>query len=269
VFAAAANVLVRTLLAPACAACDGVLDAPLTGAVCAACWQAVPRLTPPLCVRCGDSVPVWRARAPECARCRRVTTVVSLARSAGRYDGSLRLIIHALKYGRRRALAAPLGALMREAGRDVLASADAVVPVPIHPFRALQRGFNQADDLACQLGLPVWRALRRVRHGPPQAGLPAARRHANVRAAFQVRLPLPRLVPGDVDLQPWIAGRLRNRSVVLVDDVMTTGATLEACGRVLREAGVRRVCAMTAARAVAAQPASHLPRRLPADGRRR
>ena len=166
-----------------------------------------------------------------------------MARSVGRYDGSLRRIVHALKYDKRRLLAEPLGALLREAGADVLAGADAVVPVPLHPLRAWQRGFNQSDDLARELRLPVWPVLARTRHGPPQAGLPAARRHANVRAAF-----------GISRLGGWrFRRRLFNATVVLIDDVMTTGATMEACGRVLREAGVRRVRALTVARAVVAQ----------------
>src|SRR6185436_12745560 len=100
------------------------------------------------------------------------------------------------------------------------------------------RGFNQADDLACRLGPPVWRVLRRRRHGPPQAGLPAAQRQTNVQDAFALCR------------WPFARAQLRNRSVVLVDDVMTTGATLEACARVLIEAGARSVCALTVARAV-------------------
>lgn len=163
-----------------------------------------------------------------------------MARSAGIYDGSLRRIIHAFKYERRRLLAEPLGRLMREAGRDVLAGADAVVPVPLHPIRVWQRGFNQADDLACQLGLPVWRALRRCRHGPPQAALPAAQRHGNVRTAYA---PSRRFRHRSARAHPSI--------VVLIDDVMTTGATVEACSRVLLEGGVRSVRVLTVARAVA------------------
>jgi ComF family protein len=261
--------LVRIFLAPTCAACDGLLDRPLDGPVCAACWRAVPRLTAPWCVRCGDALPSWRAAGPLCARCRRHPPIVALARSAGRYDGSLRQIIHAFKYGRRRALASPLAALMREAGRDLLAGADAVVPVPLHPWRALRRGFNQADDLARGLDVPVWRVLRRTRHGPPQAALPAAQRHANVRAAYALRWSLPAPASGGVRLEPGLAGRLRNRVVVLVDDVMTTGATLDACGRVLMRAGVRSVGALTAARAVTAPPAPRPPRPRPGTAPRR
>src|SRR5688572_27364085 len=221
--AAATNTFVRVLLGPVCAACGRVLARPLANPVCDDCWQKVAMMTPPWCVRCGDTLADWRSSLPLCARCRRRTPQFALARSAGLYDGSLREIIHAFKYRKRRALASPLAALMRAAGADILSGADAVVPVPLHPLRALQRGFNQADDLARCLGPPVWRVLRRCRHGPPQASLPAARRHANVRDAYAVRAPWLSLLP---------SARLRNRVVILVDDVMTTGATMEACGRV-------------------------------------
>lgn len=197
-------------------------------------------LAPPWCARCGDALDGWRGVEPLCARCRRQPPAFALARSAGRYEGSLREILHAFKYERRRLLAEPLGALMRTAGADLLAGVDAAVPVPLHPLRAWRRGFNQADDLASALRLPVWRVLRRRRHDPPQADLPAARRHGNVRGAFALRR--------------WPPQALRSASVVLVDDVMTTGATINACASVLRDAGVRTVYVLTAARAVAARP---------------
>lgn len=237
----ATNSLVRLLLAPECAACGLELDRPLAGPVCAWCWRGVSRITPPTCVRCGDALASGIA-GPLCTRCREGPRGVAIARSAGRYDGSLRKIIHAFKYEGRRVLAAPLARLMRDAGADLLASADAVVPVPLHPWRAMRRGFNQADDLARHLELPVWRALRRCRHGPPQAGLPAAARHANVHAAYAL------------GIGAFARPRLRNRVVVLIDDVMTTGATVEACARVLVAAGVRSVGVLTAARAMAGSP---------------
>ncbi len=255
-FLATSNAVVRVFLAPGCAACDGILSRPLDSPVCDACWGAIAGVSPPLCARCGDPLNEWRDVDPRCARCRRQPPVFSLARSAGRYEGSLRTIVHAFKYQRRRVLATPLGALMRAAGADVLAGADAVVPVPLHLYRSFERGFNQADDLSCALKLPVWRVLRRTRHGPPQAGLPAARRHGNVRGAFAIR---------------WGMGcaRLRNAAVVLVDDVMTTGATVNACATVLLDAGVRSVGVLTAARAATPPPAAPLSRpRLSAAPRR-
>jgi len=263
-----ANLVIRSFLAPTCAACEALLAAPLRGPVCDACWRAVPRLTPPCCVRCGDALPS-RSAGPACPRCRRHPPVFTLARSAGCYDGSLRRIIHAFKYDGRRVLAGPLAALMRDAGGSLLDGADAVVPVPLHPRRALQRGFNQADDLARALGLPVWRVLGRTRHGPPQAGLPAARRHANVRAAYALRGAWAAPVVEALHVPSLLRRRLRNRVVVLVDDVMTTGATIDACGRVLADAGVRSVRALTVARAVARRPTPPPPPRRQDSVRRR
>lgn len=167
------------------------------------------------------------------------------------YDGTLRAIVHAFKYSGCRALASDLARLMRQAGADALADADAVVPVPLHPWRALRRGFNQADDLACALGLPVWRVLGRARHGPPLAGQPRASRRRSVDGAFH--------------LTWWTRhgparARLPGATVVIIDDVMTTGATLDACASVLIDAGVSRVRALTVARAVARRPPPRPPR---------
>jgi ComF family protein len=156
----------------------------------------------------------------------------------------LRDVVHALKYDARCSTAAPLAALMRDAGQAVLAGADIVVPVPLHPRRRWRRGFNQSDLLARQLGLPMAKALARSRHTPPQVGVPAARRHRNVRDAFQI---CPRTT-ARAARDP--AGPLDGLVVVLVDDVCTTGATLEACARVLREAGAAEVRALTASRVV-------------------
>jgi ComF family protein len=246
---AAANDVVRMLLAPVCVGCAGVLRRPLAGPVCEDCWLAVAGITPPWCWRCGDALAVAHDSAALCQHCRHTPPPFALARSAGRYDGSLRHIIHAFKYQRRRVIAVRLAALMRRAGVEALDGADAVIPVPLHPWRALQRGFNQADDLCVHLGPPVWRVLRRRRYGPPQAGLTAARRRSNVRGAFAVRT--GRILGL---LGPAWSRRLRHRTVVLVDDVMTTGTTLEACAEVLLGAGVRSVRVLTVARAAAARP---------------
>jgi ComF family protein len=226
------------LLAPSCAACDRLLERPSAGPVCSACWTAIRPLTPPLCTRCGEPLPSWRAISlplARCARCRRRPGQIDRAGAIGAYDGALRAVIHALKYDGRRSLARPLAALIAARCAAVLDGAACVVPVPLHPSRRRQRGFNQALDLARHLGLPVVRALERVRATPSQTGLPAARRHGNVRGAFAATRH---------------AGRLRRGAVVIVDDVSTTGATLEACARALKRAGVREVRAVTAARAV-------------------
>ena len=157
------------------------------------------------------------------------------ARAIGAYDGVLRKIVHALKYDGRRSLARTLGTMMRDRGAGILDDAACAVPVPLHASRRRERGFNQAADLAQHLGLPVVAALRRVRATATQTGLPAAQRHRNVRDAFAT-------TPA--------AAALSRAVVVVVDDVSTTGATLEACARVLKEAGVREVRALTAARVI-------------------
>jgi ComF family protein len=263
---AALDAVLSVVFAPACAACDGPLDSPTRGPVCEHCWGSILPLTPPLCDACGDPLATWRTvhradagphhltdgpddldggpKGPpygphhvRCARCRRQNRRIVITRAIGSYDGALRAIVHAFKYDGRRSLAATLGTLMQARGADVLRGANAAVPVPLHPSRRRERGFDQASDLARQVGLPVVHALRRIRPTAVQASLPAARRHGNVRGAFAVRSAV---------------AALNGRIVVLVDDVSTTGATLEACARALAEAGVREVRALTAARVVSA-----------------
>jgi ComF family protein len=215
----------------------------------------------------GDPLPGWRNISREsciCARCRRGPRSISCSRAAGAYDGSLRAIIHAFKYDGRRSLAGRLAGLMRAQGRDVLEGSDCAVPVPLHWRRRRARGFNQAADLAAHLGLPVCHALRRVRGTRPQVDLPAGQRHRNVRGAFA-------MAGGRWQKRRRVAARraVHRRSVVLVDDVCTTGATLEACARVLKAAGAREVRALTVARVAATRRIGPPPPPLASDARRR
>ncbi|MEQ1758789.1 MAG: ComF family protein [Vicinamibacterales bacterium] len=163
---------------------------------------------------------------------------VDLTRAAAVYHGPLRRIIHAYKYEGRRSLARPLGDLLQAAGGDLLRDASCVVPVPLHPLRRVSRGFNQARELALTLPLPTVTALWRVRATQPQEHLTAAARHHNVRGAFRVSPLLGHRVHERL---------IRNQVVVLVDDVRTTGATLNQCARVLKDAGAREVRALTVA----------------------
>lgn len=213
------DAVLAALIAPPCVSCGHVLDRPLAGAVCTQCWEVIGRATTPVV---------------------RLSSSVSSAAAVGEYEGSLRAIIHALKYDGRRSVAPPLTRLMADRGRDILRGADAVVPVPLHRRRERERGFNQAADLARGLGLPVWLMLQRVAPTRAQVALPAEERHHNMRDAFAIRR------------RRW-GGRVRppdlhGKVIVLVDDVMTTGATLDACARVVRGAGARDVRALTAAR---------------------
>jgi ComF family protein len=230
-----ADALLSIVLAPVCAACETSLDEPTRGPVCRACWQGIRHFTPPLCDVCGDPLPSWRSVSIDCGtcpRCRRRSHDLTRSRAIGDYDGPLRDIVHALKYDRRQSLARPLAALLARDGAAILSGADIAVPVPLHRSRKRARGFNQAAEIARYLPIPSAHVLRRVRATVSQTDLPAAKRHANVRHAFAVRR--GRDVTGLV--------------VVLVDDVSTTGATLESCARVLKAAGAREVRALTAAR---------------------
>jgi ComF family protein len=172
---------------------------------------------------------------------------VARAGAAGLYEGRLRDLVHALKYGRRVSLARPLAMLMRERGAPVLEGADLVVPVPLHWQRQRERGFNQAVLLARHLGRPLVAALSRARPTPPQASLRLAKRHANVRDAF---VPARSLWRG----RDWARHAVAGRIVVIVDDVSTTGATLDACARVLVRLGAAEVRALTAARVALGPP---------------
>ena len=229
--------LLSVLLAPVCAACDHPLDRPTHGPVCDACWQAINPFTPPLCDVCGDPRQSWRTMGVEfntCPRCRDGHHLVARARAIGEYDGPLRAIIHALKYDGRRAIARPLAGLMVASGAGVLQDADLAVPVPLHRARKRARGFNQAAELARHLPIPALDALTRTRATVSQTDLPAEARHANVRNAFALRRRV----------------EINGRVIVLVDDVCTTGATLEACARVRLDGGAREVRALNAARVV-------------------
>lgn len=211
---AACDGLLSIVLAPVCAACRRPLESPTRGAVCASCWSAIVPIAP---LGCGCFPPH-----------------ISLATAIGPYEDTLKEIVHALKYDPRPTIARRLGLQMREAGGPVLTGADVVVPVPLHRSRERTRGFNQARALATHLGLPLMDALARSRRTAVQADLPAAGRHANVQGAFVLKVP---------------SSALDGAIVVLVDDVSTTGATLNACAAPLLAAGAREVRALTAARA--------------------
>jgi predicted amidophosphoribosyltransferase len=129
---------------------------------------------------------VGRLDGERCRLCRIAVGAVDRSRAVGAYEGRLRDIIHALKYDGRRSIAPRLAGLLRAAGADLLAGADGVVPVPLHFWRERARGFNQADDLARGLGLPVMPLLERTRATRPQVDLTEFERHRNVKDAFAV-----------------------------------------------------------------------------------
>ncbi len=227
-----------------CENCRQPLDLARVSVLCGRCWSRLERMAPEGCVRCGwpfpDSAGTRGAEAPLCQRCRETKDHFRLARAVLRYreDGVARAAILLAKHGRRLPLLKRLARLLAEEAGKHLAFGewDALVPVPLHWARRWRRGFNQAEVLARAVaqrhGLPVLRgSLCRLRATPPQQGDTEARRR-NVRDAFAVT--------AGTD----IAGR----RLLLVDDVFTTGATVNACARILLRAGAADVGVLTLAR---------------------
>lgn len=220
-----------------CPACGRLVAQPTGGPLCGRCWQAMPRHRTPAC-RCG--LPLLSGRGV-CGRCRRGRQPLAAGASLGPYEGSLRTAIQELKFrGRRRVAGRLAGMLAEDPGvRELVDGSDVLVPVPLHPRRLRERGFNQAALLARELGRRTGRpssdrALVRRKDTSPQAGLSAAARRRNVRDAFAVRR----------------RGQVTGLVVAVVDDVYTTGATAHACARALLDAGAAEVRLLSVARVV-------------------
>ena len=221
-----------------------MLDAGRRSLFCSSCWARMAPVGPPLCPQCGWPFPSPRALEASpthlCGRCRTTRVHFTVARAATLYEakGPGREAILAFKHTGRDSLGRHLAELMAERSGPIMAEGpwDVLAPVPLHPRRERERGFNQAAFLARHLarrvGLPVAaRALRRVRETPPQSGDPTDRQR-NVRGAFAVARP----------------AQVAGRHVLLIDDVLTTGATANECARALRRSGARRVGVFTLAR---------------------
>jgi ComF family protein len=226
------------LLPPRCLVCGSEIDDP--HGLCAGCWAELRLLAPPWCRCCGFPLPFASPDAPLCAGCARESPALDRARAALRYDAPAGRMILALKRGGRLDGLPLFARWMVAAGEELLPEADLILPVPLHRWRLLRRGFNQSALLAqriARLSERPWApgVLVRSRATASQQGLSANERQQNIKAsAFAVRAP----------------ERIEGARILLIDDVHTTGATLGACATVLRRGGASAVDALTLARVV-------------------
>lgn len=216
------------LLFPArCVNCNQV-----KGALCAACLTKVNRITSPTCARCGHPLAFARSACPEC---RAHPLTITRIQSAVWHDGVIREAIHALKYNRRRDVANRLAQLLCDEIAKSDVTFDLITSVPLHPSRQAERGYNQAELLAQHTAharnITYVGALQRIRATADQIGLDGRARRTNVADAFTA---IPSLV--------------HDKTVLLIDDVSTTGATLDACAVALFQAKARAVYGLTVAR---------------------
>jgi ComF family protein len=229
--------VVDVVLPPRCLACGRIVEEP--DALCGRCWGGITFFAPPWCAGCGLPFAHPMGENAICAGCARERRAWDRARAVLRYDKNSRDLILGLKHADNTHVAPAFGRWMRRAGGEVLAEAELLVPVPLHWTRLFRRRYNQAALLANAIhaagGPPVMpEGLTRRRRTPSQGHLGPLARERNVRSAFAV--PHPAQIAG--------------RRLVLIDDVMTTGATVDECARVLKRAGAASVGVLTLARAL-------------------
>jgi len=223
-----------------CPLCGELLGDRLAQGFCPGCSSLIAPIPEPACDLCGkgfasETMPAGRV----CGQCQMQRPLFDRARSFGLYDGALAQSIRDFKFKGKRALLPALQELMRQADRKWLSEvrADLVVPVPLHERRLIERGYNQARDLAepvaRQRRIPLLsRVLLRVRDTEPQFGLSWNQRRENLKGAFMVR----------------DRGAVKDKTVLLVDDIMTTGITVTESVKALKKAGAKRVVVLTLAR---------------------
>jgi len=242
--------LLAVLLPASCILCAGELTESLWGRICGPCWRALVSWTGTVCPRCGLPLATTLRLADSlCGECRLERPHFDYARSFGIYAGKLRRAVLELKFHHHEWLGVRLGRLLAEPWLALQAALSVqeswlILPVPLHRSRERERGYNQAELLARgfrralrERSVSAFQldggSLARKHSTAPQSGLSVQARRENVRSVFTATAP----------------GRLRDRDVILVDDVMTTGATASACAAELKRAGVRRVVVLALARA--------------------
>jgi ComF family protein len=225
---------------PLCIVCREPVQDP--DSLCPECWKALHFLDGPVCKVCGLPFDFDPIEETECAACMAQPPAFDKARAILRYDDASRKPVLALKHADRLDLVPAFGRWLERTGRELLAQSDVVVPVPLHRLRLWKRRYNQSAELARAVsrfsGVPLdILSLRRIRRTPSQGEMPSAHaRRRNVRGAFAV----------PAEHKPAVKGK----RMLLVDDVLTTGATVSACARALKRAGAAKVFVLALARVV-------------------
>jgi ComF family protein len=224
---------------PTCIACGQATGAPHT--LCGRCWSGMRFIERPFCERLGTPFAVDLGIPLISPAAMADPPVFERARAVARYDDTARLVVHRLKYSDRLDLAQALGRMMARAGAELAAECDVIVPVPLHRWRLWWRRFNQAMELARAVGSVHEKPcdptlLARVKRTRPQVGLTRSQRGDNLQGAFKVPV--------------GARARLKGKRVLLVDDVLTTGATANAASRALLRGGAKSVDVLAFARVV-------------------
>ena len=230
--------LIEFALPSLCPLCGRLIHPSNPHVLCPSCLSGVRFIKPPLCLKCGIPFASDKEEDHLCGRCLQGMAFYGVARAVCTFSGSIRQIIHAFKYEGRTRLARTLVALMEEGPLPLnISRYDRLIPVPLHRNRLRKRGYNQALLLARELNrrsrVPIDRTLlRRSKDSPPQIALTGSRREENVKGVFSLE------------------GEPRGMTLLLIDDVFTTGATANECARVLMKGRARRVDILTIARVV-------------------
>lgn len=230
------------VLPPRCLSCGIVVED--AGTLCGACWKGLTFLAPPCCACCGFPFPYAAPEGTLCVACSRARPAFDRARAVFRYDDASRPLVLGFKHADETHAAPYYGRWLTRAGAALIADADLIAPVPLHRWRLLARRYNQSALLATAVAGPVEARLAvdllvRRRYTPTQGRLSRLGRRRNVRGAFA--------------LHPRWRDELPGKRVLLIDDVLTTGATVEECARVLRRHRAAGVDVLTLARVVRAQ----------------
>jgi len=231
--------LIDFFFPPKCPTCGADTENSPYDRPCPSCLAQIKFFSPPICPRCGVGFASSGGENHLCAECLSEERYFTKARAIGPYEGLMAEVISRFKFHGASRLSRPLGWLLAEyADPDFsFSDFDFVLPVPLHPRRLRQRGFNQALLLARYVSrvhsLPLdYTALQRIRHTEPQTQLSGTERKKNIRGAFAVTQP----------------GLISGKHILLIDDVFTTGATVQECSRILLKAGAEKVAVLTLAR---------------------